>query len=286
MDPANTGPAFRMQPGREPIPGYRLLAPLGRGGFGEVWKCEAPGGLHKAVKFVQRGLATGREGGPADEELRAIHRVKSIRHPFLLSLERVELMGDELVIVMELADSNLDEVFLRQRAAGLPGIPRAQLLGYLRDAAEALDLMNLSHNLLHLDIKPQNLFVVCDRVKVGDFGLVHRLPPVAASQLAAAPGLNLTPIYAAPELFSGAVSPSADQYSLAIVYQQLLTWTRSRLPTALMCPGRCPRARRSASHPVADSCRRSSEKAGREVGPGRGWARPSSWRTITRSSGR
>jgi CheY-like chemotaxis protein len=214
-----------MEPGAEPIPGYRLLAPLGRGGFGEVWKGEAPGGLHKAVKFVQRGLSTERADGPADEELRAIQRVKSIRHPSLLSLERVELVGDELVIVMELADSNLDEVLVRKRAEGLPGIPRGQLLGYLRDAAEALDLMNLSHNLLHLDIKPQNLFVVSGRVKVGDFGLVHRLQRAAASPPSGTSSLNLTPVYAAPELFAGTVSPSADQYSLAIVYQQLLTGT-------------------------------------------------------------
>jgi eukaryotic-like serine/threonine-protein kinase len=40
---------FLKSAGEEPLPGYVLVEPLGRGGFGEVWKCEAPGGLHKAM---------------------------------------------------------------------------------------------------------------------------------------------------------------------------------------------------------------------------------------------
>jgi serine/threonine protein kinase len=207
----------------EPIPGYRLIAPLGRGGFGEVWKCEAPGGLLKAVKFVQGSLHALDHSAPAEDELRAIQRIKAIRHPFILSMERVEVVEGELVIVLELADRNLADALRAEQAAGKPGIARESLVAYLREAAEALDLMNARHGLQHLDIKPQNLFLVANHVKVGDFGLVNSF---STDGQAKSPALGaITPLYAAPEVFEGSISAHCDQYSLAIVFQELLTGT-------------------------------------------------------------
>src|SRR5271165_4844840 len=187
------------KPNTEPIRGYRLLERIGSGGFGEVWKCEAPGGIFKAIKFVYGNL-DGLDGDciPAEEELRSVQRIKSIRHPFLLSIDRVENVAGELVIVTELADYNLDELLKKYRAQGLTGVPRAELLAYLREAAEVLDLMNLKFDLQHLDIKPRNLFLVSNHVKVADFGLVNSLAGAHATKLQLG---AITPLYASPELF-------------------------------------------------------------------------------------
>src|SRR4051812_36979163 len=96
----------------EPIRGYRLIERLGSGGFGEVWKCEAPGGIFKAIKFVYGSLnGLDNDSAHAEEELRAVQLIKSIRHPFLLSIDRVESIAGELAIVTELADQNLHELW-------------------------------------------------------------------------------------------------------------------------------------------------------------------------------
>src|SRR5262249_51057 len=213
---------IRIESQVEPIPGYKLIERIGGGGFGEVWKAEAPGGLMKAIKFVYGDLQTaGDDGARAEQELKALSRVKTVRHPYILSLERYDIIDGQLIIVMELADKNLWDRFRECRSQGLAGIPREELLRYMEETAEALDLMNGEHQLQHLDIKPQNLFLVDNHVKVADFGLVKDLEGMVASVTG-----GVTPVYAAPETFDGWVSRFCDQYSLGIVYQELLTGQR------------------------------------------------------------
>src|SRR2546423_15446161 len=123
--------SFLREPNAEPIPGYRLIEPLGSGGFGEAWKCEAPGGLFKAIKFVYGNLnSLDVDGARAEQELTALNRIKEVRHPFILSMDQIQVVEGELVIVMELADRNLHEAFEECLSAGLGGIPRGTPLVY------------------------------------------------------------------------------------------------------------------------------------------------------------
>lgn len=195
--------------------GYTAIDRIGSGGYGEVWRCVAPGGMEKAVKVVFGQC----DDELAERELKSLERIRDVRHPFVLSLERFEVVCGRLVIVTELADMSLDDCFRKHLADDKPGIPRDELLVYMKDAAEALDCLTERHSLQHLDIKPENLLVVGDHVKVGDFGLVKELATRTLNSMMG----GMTPLYSAPEVFDDNPSPRSDQYSLAIVYQHMLT---------------------------------------------------------------
>jgi serine/threonine protein kinase len=211
-----------LTPNAEAIPGYRLTAPLGKGGVGEVWKCQAPGGLFKALKLVRKRPRPDESAG-AEQEWEALHRVKDIRHPFLLAMDRVEVIHGELLIVMELADKSLRTLLQECERGGRPGVPREELLGYLREAAEVLDLLRSQYGLQHLDVKPDNLFLVANHLKVGDFGLVTSFQQGTSGSAPHPQVAAFSPLYTAPERFRGSVSPGCDQYSLAVTYHELLT---------------------------------------------------------------
>ena len=130
------------EPDTEPIPGYVLVEPIGTGGFGEVWKCVAPGGIHKAIKFVFGNLnSLDGDDVRAEQEQKALQRVKNIFHPFVCQIDRIDVVNGELVIVMELAEKTLHDCLLEYQSTGRPGIPRDILLGFLDDAAVGLDFL-------------------------------------------------------------------------------------------------------------------------------------------------
>lgn len=239
--------AREYQSGQELIPGYRLSDFLGRGGFGQVWKCTAPGGAEAAMKIIDLAQEEGLR------EQRALKLVKRIRHANLVPVtacwvrdELGDLMDDvdapprdrvrgtlisgsrpaELIILMGLGEKNLLDRLEECRQQGHEGIPAAELLDYLDDAARGIDYLNSPRHDLgsglvaiqHCDVKPQNIVIVGAAAQVCDFGLARVLTDVRQTRA----GMSLA--YAAPELIEGnQPSHSTDQYSLAISYVELRT---------------------------------------------------------------
>jgi WD40 repeat protein len=216
--PAATDRTPLLQAGAEVIDGYRLVRRLGRGGFGEVWQADGPGGFAAALKFIPWS-------DRAAVEERALEIIKGVRHPHLLPTIGVWQTDAFLVIGMELADGTLLDRLNEARGQGGVGIPHDPLLAYLRQAAEGIDYLNAAEGaggeagragIQHRDIKPQNLLLVGGCVKVADFGLARLLARDATSHSG-----SLTLAYAAPEFFEGRTAATSDQYGLAVTYCQL-----------------------------------------------------------------
>lgn len=241
--------------GDEPVPGYRLAEWLGEGGFGVAWKATAPGGAEVCLKIIDLGHQA--KNKKAAKERRALELVKRIRHPHLASIlafwlkdSQGQLLDDatidagesagtasapslkdtmvlgprawqsgpaELIIAMDLGEQSLSQRLEECQAAGSQGIPIDELLRYLEGAADAIDYLNADHNILHGDIKPQNILVVARGAKVCDYGLARTLEGTRTANVAA------TLAYAAPELLDNKPGRATDQYSLAITYIELRT---------------------------------------------------------------
>lgn len=216
-----------LEVGLQAVPGYRLSQQLGKGAFGEVWEALNADGAGVALKFMDC-----RTKSPTiiSSEVRVLRGLRELKHPGIIQLLSVSAYSHYIVLVMERADGNLDdlkEAYLEE--TGKP-IPTDHLLELLEQVAEVLDFLAVakvpgfnqtSVGLQHCDIKPSNILLMNDRVKVGDFGLCAS----TAWQTHRDSWKGTLP-YAAPELYRGLATVGTDQFALAVTYCELCAGER------------------------------------------------------------
>ena len=156
---------------------YEILAPLGIGGMGEVYRAhDARLDRDVAVKVILTDLARDPERiRRFAQEARA---AGALNHPNVCTVLDFGTHGGSPFVVMELLEGET----LRERLKAGP-VPARKAIDYAAQAARGLAAAH-EKGIVHRDLKPENLFVTRDgRVKVLDFGLAKltRLEtPVAA----------------------------------------------------------------------------------------------------------
>jgi serine/threonine protein kinase/lipoprotein NlpI len=198
--------------------GYDLLAELGRGGMGVVFKARQRG-LNRLV-----ALKVIREGRHAHPEHLARFRIEAeavarLRHPNILQIYEIGEWDEGPFVALELLEGGS----LADRINGTPQPARsaAELLVTLARAVDAAHRAGI----IHRDLKPSNVLFDSDgQPKVADFGLAKRMEVEQGdTQTGQVMG---TPSYMAPEQALGQldrIGPATDVYALGAILYELLT---------------------------------------------------------------
>ncbi len=207
---------------------YELLAELGRGGMGVVYKARHKGlGRIVALKMVLRGdLASSMDLARFRAEVEA---AAQLHHPHIVPLYEVGEIEGRPYFSMKLIEGTT--LAKRLTNGPLPSREAAELLAPIcRAIADAH-----RRGVLHRDLKPSNILIDAEgRTYVTDFGLAKRLKTEASSVDGPAGSHSLTqtgailgtPGYMAPEQAAGRrgeVSPASDIYSLGAILYAMLT---------------------------------------------------------------
>ena len=221
---------------------YELEVPLGRGASGEVWRGrDISTRKPVAVKLVELEEIS-EDSAMLAETIARFRReaatLARLRHPNIVAALEAGRIGNELFLVMELAEGVALSSMLEQRRANNLGLfPVPSVLRIIEQACAGLSVAHAA-GVVHRDMKPSNLMVATRlHIKIIDFGIARLLHDNSPRLTLPTQAIG-TLAYIAPEQLSGVdVDGRADLYSLGCVMYELLAGRppfMAEVPTALL----------------------------------------------------
>jgi serine/threonine-protein kinase len=193
---------------------YRILRKLGSGGMANVYLAEDEDlGRRVAIKILNDRYA--------NDELfierfrREAKSAAALSHPNIVSIyDRGEAEGTYYIAMEVIEGRSLKELILTRGP-----LPIGQAIAFTFEILDALRFAH-RHGIIHRDVKPHNILIGGERLKVTDFGIAR----AGASQMTEAGSIMGTAQYLSPEQARGApVTASSDLYSVGIVLYEMLT---------------------------------------------------------------
>ena len=213
----------RFEPGDLIMGRYKVLAELGQGGMGVVYRCfDEIAGVEIALKALPPELShNSLEMEDIKENFQLVH---NLHHPNIASSNTLEKNPENgnYYLIMECCEGEDLRHWIKCKRKDKP-LTLHDVLPIIKQVAEALDYAH-GEKVMHRDIKPGNIMLDSrGKVKVLDFGLAAQIHTSMTRVSMAYHGTSGTGPYMAPEQWRGRQQgAAADQYALAVMTYEML----------------------------------------------------------------
>ncbi|XP_060808327.1 serine/threonine-protein kinase ULK3 [Amyelois transitella] len=199
------------------IDGYIVTERLGTGSYSTVYKAYTKVGARTtvAIKCIDKSRIK-HSGSAVDNLVTEIRLLKTLTHPHIVHMKEFTWDDKNIYIIMEYCCGGDLSKYIQRYGR----VPEKQVLYFLQQLASALKFLR-EKGVVHMDLKPHNLLLHKDSdgkyiLKVADFGFAQHM---SAEWSRAVRG---SPLYMAPEVFSGGHDARVDLWSVGVIMYECL----------------------------------------------------------------